>query len=213
MRHKTNRKRGKKRATRDPEATRETILDAAEAVFLEVGFGAASLSRIADRAGITKSLIHHYFGSKENLWTEVKSRAFIEYAEKHIRVLRSAPPSKEMLTTTFRNYFDFLKDNPRLVRILAWMYIEHDLARGVPRNEELVDILLKAIRRSQRGGELRNDIDARFVLIGLIGLCYYWFQSRSYFVETFGTEGLEEPLDEAYFDAFQKIYFEGVLPR
>jgi TetR/AcrR family transcriptional regulator len=213
MSKKAGKKKVSKKTTRDPEATREGILNAAEAVFLEVGFGTASLSRIAERAGITKSLIHHYFGSKENLWTEVKSRAFIEYAEKHIDALQSARPSREMLTSTFKNYFDFLKENPRLVRILAWMYIEHDLARGVPRNKELVEILLPAIRLSQQSGELRNDVDARFILIGLIGLCYYWFQSRSYFIETFGTEGLEEAVDEAYFDAFHKIYFEGVLPR
>ena len=47
------------RQQRDPEATRNALLEAAEEVFLKNGFGNTSLSEIAKRAGITKSLIHH----------------------------------------------------------------------------------------------------------------------------------------------------------
>ena len=65
--------------TRNPEATRAAILDAAEKIFLGKGYGEASMSQIAAEAGVTKSLLHHYFGSKENLWTEVKTRRFSIY--------------------------------------------------------------------------------------------------------------------------------------
>ena len=66
---------------RDPEATRAALLEAAETLFLEKGFGNTSLSEIGRQAGITKSLIHHYFGSKEGLWREVKTRRFMQYAQ------------------------------------------------------------------------------------------------------------------------------------
>ena len=65
---------------RNPEATRASILEAAEEVFLEKGYSAAALSAIARRAGVTKSLLHHHFGSKEGLWHEVKLRRFSHYA-------------------------------------------------------------------------------------------------------------------------------------
>ncbi|MBC8072705.1 MAG: helix-turn-helix transcriptional regulator, partial [Deltaproteobacteria bacterium] len=59
----------------DPEASRAAILDAAEATFVEKGFAGASMSEIAERSSVTKSLIHHHFGSKEALWSEVKRRS------------------------------------------------------------------------------------------------------------------------------------------
>ncbi len=54
------------------DATRSCIVDAAEAVFVKKGFAAAAMTEIADRAGVTKSLIHHHFGSKQTLWLQVK---------------------------------------------------------------------------------------------------------------------------------------------
>ena len=67
--------------TRNPEATRAAILDAAEKVFLDKGYGETSMSQIAAEAAVTKSLLHHYFGSKDNLWTKVKTRRFAVYAD------------------------------------------------------------------------------------------------------------------------------------
>ncbi len=75
---------------RDPEATRLAILDAAEAIFVEKGFAAASMSDIAARAVVTKSLIHHHFGSKEELWVEVKRRSVEEYAKAQRAIMTSA---------------------------------------------------------------------------------------------------------------------------
>lgn len=51
--------------------TREAILDAARARFAEVGFDKASIRSIAAKAGVDAALVHHYFGSKQDLFAEV----------------------------------------------------------------------------------------------------------------------------------------------
>ena len=57
-----------KRTTRaDSEETRTRILDAAEELFVEMGFAAASLRAIASRAGVNLAAAHYHFGSKEGL--------------------------------------------------------------------------------------------------------------------------------------------------
>ena len=56
----------------DPVGTREAILAAVMDLFAEQGVGRVSMSRIAAQAGITKSLIHHHFGSKQDLWNAVR---------------------------------------------------------------------------------------------------------------------------------------------
>ncbi|MEV7327000.1 TetR family transcriptional regulator [Micromonospora sp. NPDC093244] len=48
--------------------TRESILDAARAAFAERGFDAASIRAIAGTAGVDPALVHHYFGSKDQLF-------------------------------------------------------------------------------------------------------------------------------------------------
>jgi AcrR family transcriptional regulator len=48
--------------------TRESILTAARETFAERGFDAASIRGIATSAGVDPALVHHYFGTKEQLF-------------------------------------------------------------------------------------------------------------------------------------------------
>ncbi|MHB8425104.1 MAG: TetR/AcrR family transcriptional regulator [Gammaproteobacteria bacterium] len=52
----------------DNPAKREVILEAASKMFLEVGFGAASMDAIANEAGVSKQTVYNHFGSKEELF-------------------------------------------------------------------------------------------------------------------------------------------------
>ncbi len=198
---------------RNPEATREALLEAAEAVFLEKGFGNTSLSDIARRADITKSLIHHYFNSKEGLWQEIKTRRFMVYADRQLEIIQDAEPSVELLRASLVFYFDFLKRNPQIVRILAWIFLENDNYDCMQKDKELIDIGLQKVKQAQAAGEIRDDVDARFLLFVFIGLCQHWFQDKEHFIADFGTDGLPEKLDDGYLEAIIKIFFEGILPR
>ncbi|MDE2070690.1 MAG: TetR/AcrR family transcriptional regulator [Gammaproteobacteria bacterium] len=55
-------------AAADNPGKRETILEAARKLFLEVGFGAASMDAIADAAKVSKQTVYNHFGSKEELF-------------------------------------------------------------------------------------------------------------------------------------------------
>lgn len=54
-----------------PSGTREAILAAARSRFAEVGFDTASVKSIAALAGVDSALVHHYFGTKRELFVEV----------------------------------------------------------------------------------------------------------------------------------------------
>lgn len=63
--------------TRDPERTRERILDSAQALILDHGFGATTVDAVVGRAGITKGAFFHHFATKADL-----ARALVErYAQ------------------------------------------------------------------------------------------------------------------------------------
>ena len=49
-------------------ATKDKILDAAEALFMEHGFEATSLRAITATAGVNLAAVNYHFGSKEELF-------------------------------------------------------------------------------------------------------------------------------------------------
>lgn len=60
-----------RRTRLDPDLRREQILGAATALFRTDPYDAVSLEAVAERAGVTRGLLHHYFGSKRSLYLAV----------------------------------------------------------------------------------------------------------------------------------------------
>src|SRR5262249_47975940 len=63
-------RRGPKRGGRPARAppNRDAILAAAREQFTERGYDSATIRGIAGRAGVDPALVHHYFGSKADLF-------------------------------------------------------------------------------------------------------------------------------------------------
>ena len=144
---------------RDPEATRLAILDAAEVIFVEKGLAAASMSDIAARAAVTKSLIHHHFGSKEELWLEIKRRSVEEYVKAQRAIMSSAAADRDTLMESLRVYFGFLERNPNFVRLSTWMNLE-DPKLSAPTNPDLLQRGVERLRKAQASGA-DNKIGSR----------------------------------------------------
>jgi AcrR family transcriptional regulator len=54
-----------------PEQRREQIVESARPLFGERPFAAVSMSDVAQAAGVTRALVHHYFASKRDLYRAV----------------------------------------------------------------------------------------------------------------------------------------------
>lgn len=59
----------------DPDVRRDQILDAAAALFRDSEYSTVPLALVAERAGVTRGLVHHYFGSKRGLYLAVVERS------------------------------------------------------------------------------------------------------------------------------------------
>ncbi len=57
------------------------ILEAAEKVFAEAGFGGATMQLIADVAGLPKANLHYYFPTKEALYRQVVESIFHDWLD------------------------------------------------------------------------------------------------------------------------------------
>ncbi|MEW5976993.1 MAG: TetR family transcriptional regulator [Acidobacteriota bacterium] len=68
-------------------ATKDRILDAAESLFAEQGFAAASLRAIIARAEVNLAAIHYHFRNKESLIQAVLERRFAPVNAERLRLL------------------------------------------------------------------------------------------------------------------------------
>ena len=58
----------------DPEQRREKILDAANTLFAERAYDDVSVEDIARSAGVTRGLVHHYFGGRNDVYIGLLER-------------------------------------------------------------------------------------------------------------------------------------------
>ena len=197
---------------RDADATRGFILDAAEAVFVKKGYAATAMSEIADQAGVTKSLIHHHFGSKQNLWLEVKRRRLEVFSKMQRELMAGEEPDAELLAESIRGYFHFLQSDPSFVRLSAWMNLE-DPEASVPGDRGLIDRTLQEILGAQASGELRDDVKAWNVFVAFVSLCTHWFLARHAYDHDVHADPDPEVADEEYLTDVLKIFLDGVRAR
>ncbi len=171
---------------RDPEATRAAVLAAAERLFAERGFANTSLRDISNASGVSHPLIHHHFGSKEDLYQAVKRRIVENYAQRFPQAAR-ASNRPLAIGPELRRLMAYIGDNPLLLRLCAWTRLEGD--RQVwPGEPDLFETIRKRIEVSQRRKLIREDLDSAYLAIILTGLVFFWLDNRDHFVQRFGPE-------------------------
>jgi TetR/AcrR family transcriptional regulator len=204
------------RRTLDPESTRSSILEAAEELFADKGFDPVSMSQIARGAGVTKSLIHHHFGSKEELWGAVKERCMAEYFDMQRQMLEQKDDSAEvLLQASITTYFRFLQRNPRVVRMQAWLDIMQDPVM-IEAGQSVTELGQIRLREAQERGELKTNLEPLHIIGCFLGMVEGWFRSRTALcakgnMPAVVTDEMLEAMDESALSTICDIFFRGVL--
>ncbi len=93
-----------------PRAEREKrMLDAAQHVFGQATFAAASMEEIAERSGITKALLYQYFGSKEGLYEATIERGRADLFDALESAVAGEAPGTERVVAFVNGYFDYIE--------------------------------------------------------------------------------------------------------
>ena len=184
--------------TRDAGRTRAAILDAAEQVFADRGFDAASLNEIAAAASVSRATPSYFFGSKEGVYVAVLERVFserqqaarsaFEPLEAWTRGDGGAASLREALERAADGYMAFLQQRPTFVRLLQ----HEDLAGGnhlamTPRERNAMAEGFEALRKvaKQRGLRPFRVDDA---LLLFISLTFSPLTQRSTFMAVLGRD-------------------------
>jgi len=93
----------------DHDERRSQILEAAAKLFAERHYASVSTKDIADAAGVARGLLHHYFGSKRDLYLEV-ARQMLRIPELPVLADTNTPPV-ELWASSVDSWLDLMEAN------------------------------------------------------------------------------------------------------
>jgi len=102
---------------RQPEASRNAILNAALAEFAREGLAGARVDAIADAAGVNKALLYYYFADKESLYGAILDRFFETLVERITTVCSQPGTAGERFLSYARTHFDSVAESPYYAHI------------------------------------------------------------------------------------------------
>ncbi len=114
------------------EATRRAILQAAEAVFADVGFDAARLEDVAAAVGIRRPSIIYYFANKQELYDAVESDIFEAMHEAAVASMAEVKGPMGRLLALLDGWLDFQVTRPTAARIILRLVADAAPRHGNP---------------------------------------------------------------------------------
>ncbi|ABR62151.1 TetR family transcriptional regulator [Sinorhizobium medicae] len=182
---------------RDPERTRASILAAATQEFAENGIGGARVDAIAERAGINKRMLYHYFGDKEQLYLAVLEEAYvgIRTAEKSLN-LSDLEPEQGIAELAMFTWGYFL-EHPEFLSLLGTENLHRARwLRQSTRLKELhssfIDKLSDLLQRGRKEGLFRPDVDPLNLYLTIAALGYFYLSNQYTLSTIFGRDLMDK---------------------
>ena len=88
------------------------IVEAMRTSVAERGIAGSTFDHVANEAGVSRGLLHYYFGSKERLLVEVVRRESDVRIERLEEAIRSAADAEDVLDALVRSFEEWLGDGP-----------------------------------------------------------------------------------------------------
>jgi AcrR family transcriptional regulator len=172
------------------------ILDAAEQLFAERGFRAATIQALGKESGLSPALIYYYFRDKAGLYQAVIERLI----ESMVSAAMSRAPADADPATALRAIVEvqgrvFL-DRPHSARLIARELVDYQgqHAQKAVRQTltKLFERLSGLIAAGQRSGRFRKELDPAFAAVSVVAQVA-WFAVAAPVVGTLLGDGAKGP--------------------
>jgi AcrR family transcriptional regulator len=150
------------------ERTRRRLLEAAEAVFAELGYHDASIVKITEHAGVAQGTFYLYFAGKRQIFDELVRdlNGRIRHAMREGSSQGANRLQAELLG--FQAYFRFTSEHPALYRIIRQAeFVSPEMLRY--HYDRLSHGYVEALREAAATGEI-GPIDPEVTAWALMGM-------------------------------------------
>jgi len=188
---------------RDPERTREEILDVALSEFARNGYSGARVDEIAARTRTTKRMLYYYFTNKEQLYIAVLERAYAtaREAERQVDVNHLDPVAA--IRTLAELTFDHHESHQDFISLVSIENIHRGefIARSpalAELNNPAVDLIARILERGRADGVFLRQVSAIDVHMMISAFCFFRVSNRHTFGALFGVDMLDPERRDGY---------------
>ena len=158
--------------------SRDVLVDAAARLFAQQGFEGTSLRQVGAIAGVTPAMVAYYFNDKSGLLEAVVRKGLSELLEVVVASVSEHRPG-EFVRHLVPRYLQTLSQDPWIPQIM----IREVISRDTPLRQMFIDefathaaaaVPAKVLEEIGTGA-LRSDLDPRFIVLSLLGMCLFPF--------------------------------------
>jgi len=168
---------------RDPERTRNAILETAETLFAHQGFGETTLQQIGEAAGFARSTPAYFFQSKQELYDAALRGALDrgrETMQPAFEAVGAAASPAQALDTLVGRFLEFLAGDENYVLLM-----QREALAPRPSLPALLD--QEALGETRRAiAAALGDEDTDHVILELFALCWFPFAHSRTLVASLG---------------------------
>lgn len=207
-------KRGKGRPPHD-QVGRDTIIKLTRELLKQRSPSELTRVEIAAYCGIDPGLIRYYFGSTDDLITEVAAEITDELHARIKAVIAIGHTPSDKLRSRVRASLQMHHENPNLNSLIIQKILGGQRARARNARSAMIEDSLATmsalIDEGVQAGEF-DPTDAKFLHIALIGMCDFFFTGRVVVGELFGRSD-DPKLVSAYGDFIADLILSGITAR
>ena len=159
--------------TRDREGRCLDLIDAANAVFAERGYDAATTRQIAERARCAEGLIHRYFNGKRGLLLAILETKAAHIVDEFESDLPDRENVLDEITSILVRDLDLFWERRDFMRVsVSQAMIDPEIGRTISANinNQRVRLTLAKLRRHQEAGRIRAEADIEAIAYAVSSL-------------------------------------------
>ncbi len=172
--------------------TETRILQAAEKEFFEKGYIGARTTSIAEAAGVTHTMLHYYFRTKDKLFEQIVSKKINMLGDIILSAIGDNNlPLEDRIRQGVERHFDFISANQDLPRFIVNEVFSHPERIEILKTsiQNIVNDLLNNLQQEideYAAKGLCQQADARMLLIDIVSLNVFPFMAAPIVKEAIG---------------------------
>jgi TetR/AcrR family transcriptional regulator len=165
------------------DRTRKLILKHATDEFATKGFDGARVDSIARRFGLSKNMLYHYFGSKEDLFIAVLEDAYQAFRAQQQRMESQQTDPVEAIKHLIAQTFSAVTENHKFVALLTSENLHKGRhirrSRAIrPLYNPLIGRIREILQAGAVAGTFRKNLDPILVYVSFSALAYHYVSNR-----------------------------------
>lgn len=163
--------------------TKQKILQAAEKIFHKNGFKGTRTTQIAEEAGISRTMLHYYFRTKESLFQEILESTLNLVFSNMKRLIGQQVDLETLVGGIIEVVSDLFEAKPGLPSFLVNLFNEsEELAYFLAHSQEdtIPSQLEEILKNEKELGTVSENVSGEDLIMNIYGLCAMPYLTMTY---------------------------------